>query len=332
MEEKYLVKRDHAVWTKETGLVHIHLEIFRFGKQPWHISTTTDSGADLETIAKIDDDLAFLMKMHLRDYPSGLPMHAVANGAYWLREYLWPKEKSKEEAEKILRDHFYFPASGKYFEEAFQTLLATAEKVFDKFRGQSDDKWLDDLYKALHPVASAFFEDYADWFEDTANRAKEIMEEWEPDVDEEYDSESPYIKMDDGIYQIFNISRVGFGEIYDVDLGSEHYYVAEDSEVAGEAAREYWAEMAENDPQEFSCIVGEKTLVAWSLGQSAGPGTTQVSSLEEWLDLWLDTPEEEWARYDGKERAVEVNRAAAEEMGLDIPDDEEWISVVAYKQ
>lgn len=75
-------------------------------------------------------------------------------------------------------------------------------------------------------------------------------------------------------------------------------------EDAGEAAREYWADMAESDPKEFTCMVGEDTLIAWGLGKYAGPGSTRVKSLGEWLDLWLDTPEEHFASYDGEEREV----------------------------
>ncbi len=59
--------------------------------------------------------------------------------------------------------------------------------------------------------------------------------------------------------------------------------------------------MAENDSKEFVCMVGEETLVAWALGQYAGPGSTHVQSLNEWLDLWLNTPEEHFASYDSCE-------------------------------
>jgi hypothetical protein len=79
------------------------------------------------------------------------------------------------------------------------------------------------------------------------------------------------------------------------------YYIFEDAETAGKAAREYWKDLAENDPTEFACIVGEKNLIQWGMGHYAGPGSTQVISLEEWLDLHLDIPEEHFASYDGNE-------------------------------
>ena len=94
------------------------------------------------------------------------------------------------------------------------------------------------------------------------------------------------------------------------------FIVAEDTEEAGKAAREYWADMAANDPAEFACMVGEETLVCWGLGTFAGPGTTKVKSLSEWLDLWLATPEEHFASYDGN--ACEVRRVGklVEEIGF----------------
>ncbi len=86
---------------------------------------------------------------------------------------------------------------------------------------------------------------------------------------------------------------------------------------AGEAAREYWEDMARNDPSEFTAMVGEETLVSWGLGQPAGPGTNKVRNLEEWLDLWLLTPEEYFAGYDGEELDVQrVTRPVVGEIGF----------------
>ena len=111
--------------------------------------------------------------------------------------------------------------------------------------------------------------------------------------------------------------------LLELDDGTE-WYVAESNETAGEAAREYWEAMAQDDPEEFASIVGEKTLVAWALGQYAGPGSTQVQSLDEWLDLWLDTPEEHFASYDGNMWDAVLSEALVDELGFG-PD------VVAYR-
>lgn len=123
------------------------------------------------------------------------------------------------------------------------------------------------------------------------------------------------IKIDGEIYNVKEVHNYGYLPEIETDDGKE-FILAESSEIAGEKAREYWEEMANDDPEEFTYMVGEKTLVAWGLGQYAGPGSTQVKSLEEWLDLWLDTPEEQWASYDGAERDVERCGKLREELGF----------------
>jgi len=117
------------------------------------------------------------------------------------------------------------------------------------------------------------------------------------------------------------------GEIYEVDevleygylpmlrIGRWEYYIAQDSEEAGEKAREYWENLAHDDPKELTCLIGEETLIQWGLGQYAGPGYNQVTSLQEWLDLWLNIPEEQWASYDGYERDCRINQNLQEELG-----------------
>ena len=86
----------------------------------------------------------------------------------------------------------------------------------------------------------------------------------------------------------------------ELDDGTEWYFFSS-REEAGKEAREYWEDMAHDDPSEFTCIVGEATLVKWALNQYASPGSVSVRNLEEWLDLWLDVPEEHWGSYDGEE-------------------------------
>jgi hypothetical protein len=96
-------------------------------------------------------------------------------------------------------------------------------------------------------------------------------------------------------------TQYGYGELIETEDGEE-YYIFEDRDQAGEAAREYWEDLAQDDPHEFAYLVGEETLIQWGLGNYAGPGSTQVQNLQEWLDLWLDTPEEQFASYDSQER------------------------------
>lgn len=83
--------------------------------------------------------------------------------------------------------------------------------------------------------------------------------------------------------------------------GRCEYYVAESSDSAGEAAAEYWRDMACHDRREFACIIGETRLVQWALGESDSFG---ISSLDDFLEVTATVPEEQWAGYDFSERKV----------------------------
>jgi len=87
-------------------------------------------------------------------------------------------------------------------------------------------------------------------------------------------------------------------------LGSQLYYVFEDSVTAGIRAKEYWMNLAVEDPEEFATIVGEHNIRAWKRGHYAGAGSTQVRSLDDWFDIWLDNPAEQFARYSGEEDQI----------------------------
>ena len=118
----------------------------------------------------------------------------------------------------------------------------------------------------------------------------------------EEDEETPDTITIDGEVCDFHrvLHTLGNGGV-EISTDSGDYIVFESQEAAGKAARAYWADMASNSPTEFAEMVGKDTLVAWAMGQSAGPGSTQVSSLEEWLDLYLNVPEEHFAGYNGEE-------------------------------
>jgi len=123
------------------------------------------------------------------------------------------------------------------------------------------------------------------------------------------------IKIDGTLYHVKAIHEFGSLPEIETDEG-EDFILALDSGDAGKAARDYWRDMAENDPTEFTCMVGEKALIAWALGQNYGPGSIGVNSLEEWLDLWIDTPEEHFASYDGVERDVDRVGQLADDLGF----------------
>jgi hypothetical protein len=131
--------------------------------------------------------------------------------------------------------------------------------------------------------------------------------------------------IDGEVREVEEIHNYGYLTL--LQIGKEEYYIAENREAAGEACREYWEDMAENDPKEFACLVGEETLIKWALNQYAGPGSVQVRNLDEWLDLVADYPEEQWAGYDGVEiEGVQFNKNLAEELGFSAGDD-----VVLYR-
>ena len=118
-----------------------------------------------------------------------------------------------------------------------------------------------------------------------------------------------FIKLDEEIEgsRFFTVSEDdvatnGIGGVAELPTGRycTELHLFKDEEQAGEYARDYWRDFIDGDPDTAVEILGAKTLIAWALGQFAGPGTTQVRSLEEWLDLYLDAPDEhfEYGPYD----------------------------------
>ena len=79
------------------------------------------------------------------------------------------------------------------------------------------------------------------------------------------------------------------------------YKVFPSREAAGEAAREEMEEQILSDPKEAVHLLGSNVLIAWALGEYAGPGYEKVRSLKEWLHLYLTHPEEHFASWDGSE-------------------------------
>ena len=135
--------------------------------------------------------------------------------------------------------------------------------------------------------------------------------------------------MDKGMISIdgeefFVDEVVNYGSLPEIRTETLEFVVAESRERAGEAAREYWEKLAQDEPKEFTCIIGEKALVAWGLGQNYAPGCVGVNSLSEWLDLWLDNPEDYWGTWDGTELAVD-------DMAEDIVDELGFTPTVAYR-
>ena len=125
------------------------------------------------------------------------------------------------------------------------------------------------------------------------------------------------IVIDNEVVEVEDINDNGYGGfLIDCDNGCE-YHVFADHEDAGKATSEYWQDMAENDPEEFRCMVGDENLIKWALGQWAGPGNEQTDSLEGWFELTEGYPEEQWAGYDGNEiEGAKFNKNFEDETGF----------------
>jgi len=144
------------------------------------------------------------------------------------------------------------------------------------------------------------------------------------DFERETDSTYERIIIDGERFHVTSCRAIGWGDLHEIDTEEgESFILSEDSETAGDAARERWADMAANDPTEFRCMVGDQALIAWALGQSYAPGSVACSSLDEWLDLCATVPNEEWASYDGNEREIDRVGKLASELG--------YIPGVAYR-
>ena len=135
--------------------------------------------------------------------------------------------------------------------------------------------------------------------------------------DRETESDSRRLVIVGELYHVSDVTEGAFDNLPRIETDEgEEFFLAEDPESAGEAVREYWADMARLDPSEFTTMIGEGTLVSWALGVYAGPGSTQVKSLDEWLDLWKDSPEEHLASYDSAQRDINRVGKLANDLGF----------------
>lgn len=128
------------------------------------------------------------------------------------------------------------------------------------------------------------------------------------------------IKLDGDSPEEVDKAYVNRGDLPMIDIGNQDYYLAPSSEVAGEAVRERWRDMKDNDKREFRCLIGDERLIQWACGESDGFG---ISSFDEFLERVGDSPGEELSSYDGEERDARINLPLAEELGWDNTDDAE---------
>jgi hypothetical protein len=112
-----------------------------------------------------------------------------------------------------------------------------------------------------------------------------------------------FIKLDKQLYRknfytiaIDSIQSKEFGATVDLrDEGGNHIcelHLFKNMEQAGKDARDYWEEYVHGDRQMAIELLGVDTLMSWAYGELGGPGSVKVKNLEDWLDLYLENPDE----------------------------------------
>ena len=109
---------------------------------------------------------------------------------------------------------------------------------------------------------------------------------------DEISTEGRFLVMNDKSLKYFNADNYPVIEVPG-KWGTDEVWLFASRKEAGEWARQTWVDRIEGDPDEATTLLGAENLVRWALGMPAGPGTTKVNSLNEWFDLWLETPEDE---------------------------------------
>ena len=108
-------------------------------------------------------------------------------------------------------------------------------------------------------------------------------------LSEEIDGEEFFVVSEDGV----GSNDVGGTIEIPTRQYSSELYLFKDEEEAGQFARDYWEDYIDHESSEDIVeMLHAETLVSWALGKLAGPGSSKVRNLEEWLDLYLEAPDE----------------------------------------
>lgn len=105
--------------------------------------------------------------------------------------------------------------------------------------------------------------------------------------------------IDCTIQDITDIYDDAFGTC--ICIGNQEYYVFTDREDAEQAVYKYWEDMAQDDPKEFACIIGDDRLIKWALNQSDEYG---ICNADEFFEVCGQHCEETLAGYDGQENEI----------------------------
>jgi len=345
---KIILKRLFKGVSPKGGIVTAEgvLEHLQGNERPY-FSIVTDSGCDHKSILTALGNVPgvkLLVNLHLSD-DDGTPTHAVANAAYFIKDgkpetvmehlrishveliellKIWEEQKAKRNKD-IVREKICL----------IQTRTLAPSQRIAKEKERIDTSEADLPYRAALAAVEIFMKqiDLPGRWKKEAEEAKRVLEQpayVDPEIAEikGMDPKETLLIEIDG--EVLTVEDVSHDEI---ECGPAHNYVIfKDSRMAGIAAKAHWKDMAENDKKEFACMVGDETLKSWALGDPAGPGSTKVRSLKEWLDLWLDTPEDEFASYDGEENDVKLSAALADALGIKRKKADKWVPAVAYRR
>ena len=122
------------------------------------------------------------------------------------------------------------------------------------------------------------------------------------------------IKIEGHIYKVNDIWIHGYLQQIRVE-GGQAFYLAKDSESAGEAAREYWEDVANEDPEELVALVGAAQIVSWAFGVG--------QNLSDWIDTQEQYPADQWSGWQEELTVNVCGRLLEEELG--------FIPTVAYR-
>ncbi len=152
-----------------------------------------------------------------------------------------------------------------------------------------------------------------------------------------------FIMIDGEPFTVIDVDRHQEGHgvirVENEDGEEESYAVFDTEERAGNLAREsvkedmLWGIDSSDPAQRASAaanaveMLGAENLVAWALGMPAGPGSTKVKSLEEWFDLYKETPAEHWNHYDSESES-EIERDPDEEEAVVLLGESGWDQLV----
>ena len=164
--------------------------------------------------------------------------------------------------------------------------------------------------------------------DDTAPDAEPVEQEG---VEDEYNYDvSPrdmVIKYDGENYEVKEILSGSYLPMLQTE-GDMEFYISPDEETAGQAAKERWEDMMQNDPEEFATIIGTERLVQWAMGQSDSYG---ISSAREFLEVISTVPEEEFASYDSVAADGQITEAVANKLGHEFNVKNGWADCIIFR-